>query len=63
MKLKLKGSKQILKMEILNLSKTWVSFLNVSVKMHADGIAGIQINQTWNWEIENLYEWINKCTM
>ena len=33
-------------MEILNLRNTWVSFLNVSLKIHADVIAGRQINQT-----------------
>ena len=33
-------------MEFLNLRNTWVSFLNVSLNMHADVIAGRQINQT-----------------
>ena len=28
--------------------ETWASFLNVSMKVHADSIAGRQINQTWN---------------
>ena len=38
--------KQISKMEFLNLRNTWVWFLNVSLKIHADVIAGRQINQT-----------------
>ena len=32
-------------MEFLNLRNTWVSFFNVSFKMHADVIAGTQNNQ------------------
>ena len=35
-------------MESLNLRNTLVSFLNVSLKMHADVIAGRQISQTSN---------------
>ena len=35
-------------MEPLNLRNTWASFLNVSLKMYADAIAGTQINQTEN---------------
>ena len=49
--------KQISKMESLNLRNTWVTFLNVSLKMHADVIAGRQINQILNRIIKNL--WIN----
>ena len=45
--------KQISKMESLNLRNTWVSFLNVSLKMHADVIAGRQINQTLSYIINN----------
>ena len=37
--------KQISKMESINFRNTWVSFLNVSLKMHADVIASRQINQ------------------
>ena len=33
-------------MELLNSKNSWVSFLNVSLKMHADVIAGTQIIQT-----------------
>ena len=33
-------------MEFLNLRNAWVSFLNVSLKMRADVIAGRQIDQT-----------------
>ena len=40
-------------MESLNLGNTWVSFLNVSLKMHADVIPGRQINQTLNKTIKN----------
>ena len=36
-----------LKMESLNLRNTWVWFLKVSLKMHADIIAGRQINHTF----------------
>ena len=32
-------------MKSLNLRITWVSLLNVSLKIHADVIAGRQINQ------------------
>ena len=35
-------------MEFLKLGNTWVSFLNVSIKMHADINAGRQTNQNWN---------------
>ena len=31
----------------LKLSNTWVSFLNVSLNLHADFIAGRQLYQTW----------------
>ena len=53
MKLELMRCKQISKMESLNLRNTWVSFLNVSLKMHANVIAGRQINQTLNKTIKN----------
>ena len=39
--------KQISRMEFLNLRNTWVSFLNVSLKIHADVIVGRQILQTF----------------
>ena len=45
--------KQISRMAFLKLRNTWVSFLNVSLKMHADVIAGRQINQTWSEIIQN----------
>ena len=48
MKFELMRFKQISKMESLNLRNTCVSFLNVSLRMHADVIAGRQINQTLN---------------
>ena len=35
-------------METLNLRNTWVTFLNVSLKMHAEIIAGGQTNQSSN---------------
>ena len=35
-------------MESLNLKNTWLSFLNVSLKKHANVIAGRKINQTEN---------------
>ena len=34
-------------MEILISRNSGVSFLNVSLKMHADVFAGRQINETW----------------
>ena len=40
-------------MESLLLRNTWVSFLDVSLKIQADVIAGRQINQTLNWTIRN----------
>ena len=43
-------------MEYLNLKNTWVSFLNVSLKLRADVIAGRQINQTLNKIINEIYE-------
>ena len=43
---KLMRCKQIARMESLNLRNTWVWFHKVSLKMHADVIAGRQINQT-----------------
>ena len=39
--------KQISRMESLNSRNTWVWFLKVSLKMHADVIAGRQINPTF----------------
>ena len=39
------GCEQIWEMEILNLRNTWVLFLNESLKMQADIIAGGQFNQ------------------
>ena len=45
--LMLMGCKQILKMEVLNLRNTWVPFLNVSLKKHADVIAVRQTDQIW----------------
>ena len=44
---KLMRCKQISGLEFLNLRNTWVWFLKVSLKMHADVIAGRQINQTF----------------
>ena len=35
------------KWSLLNFRNTWLSFVNVSLKMHADVIAGRQINQSW----------------
>ena len=49
--LKLMRCKQISIMESLNLTNTWVWFLNLSLKMHADVIAGRQINQAFKWNI------------
>ena len=43
-------------MESLNLKNGWVWFLNASLKMHADVIAGRQINQTLNKNNEEFYE-------
>ena len=40
------GCKQISKKESLNLRITWVSFLNVSLRMYADVIASRQFHQT-----------------
>ena len=40
MELELMRCEQMWKMESFNLKNTWVSFLNVSLKMHADVIAG-----------------------
>ena len=40
-------------MESLNLRNTWVLILNVALNIHADVIAGRQINQTLNKIIES----------
>ena len=53
-KLELMRCKQISRMEFLNLRNTCVSFLNVSLKLHADVIAGRQINPTLTEIFENL---------
>ena len=45
--------KQISDMEFLKLRNTWVSFLNVSLRIHADVIAGRQNIQTLNKIIRN----------
>ena len=50
------GCRQLSKTEILKLRNIWVSFLNVSLKMHADLIAGRQIIQTWKQIIVNFNE-------
>ena len=47
----LMSRKKISRIEFLNLRNTWVWFLNVSLKMHADVIAGRQNIQTF--EINN----------
>ena len=51
---KLMRCKQISKMESLILRSARVCFLNASLKMHADIIAGRQINQTLNKIMKNL---------
>ena len=50
---KLMSCKQISRMEFLNLKNTWVWFLKVSLKIHADVIAGRQFNQTVNEIMRN----------
>ena len=47
--------KQISNVEILYLKNTWVSFLSVSLKMHADVNAGSQIIQTWDKRNKKFY--------
>ena len=41
------------KMESVNLRKTWVLFFNVSLKMHADVVAGSQLFRLKNGMIKN----------
>ena len=53
---KLMRCKQISKMESLNLRNAWVWFLNASLEMHADVIAGRQINQTLNKIMKKFYD-------
>ena len=63
LKLELMRCTQISKIDSLNLRNTWISFLNVSLKMHADVIAGRQINQTLNEISKKVFEKICKPTM
>ena len=55
------GCKQISELEILNLMDTWVSLFNVSLKMHADVIAGRQ--KIFRLEIKDLFifYFVNEC--
>ena len=47
----------------IKIEETWVSFLNVSLKYHADVIAGRQVGLFENWNNNDFQEWNYKSTI